>query len=486
MTPEPMTSLSSLELLAAYPEIVMAVGSMILLMAGVFIKGNTTRMISIGAIALMLIAAIVVLLLPEGRIAAFNNMFVTDAFGRFAKILILIGGVAAIVMSMDFIRREKMERFEFPVLITIAVLGMMMMVSSNSLISLYLGLELQSLALYVIAAFNRDSARSSEAGLKYFVLGALSSGMLLYGASLVYGFTGTVAFPQIAAMLAGGDVSVGFVFGLVFVLAGLAFKISAVPFHMWTPDVYEGAPTAVTAFFAGAPKVAAMALILRVLFEAFPSATEQWQQVIVFTSILSMVLGAFAAIGQRNIKRLMAYSSIGHMGYALVGLAAGTETGVKGVLVYMTIYLITNLGVFCAILSMRREQGMVETIDDLAGISRSRPMFAAVMAILMFSLAGIPPMAGFFAKFFVFLAAIEAGLYTLAIIGVLTSVVGAFYYLRIIKLMYFDEPAEPFLPMPRELTAVLTISVLFTFPVFLFVGLPILEAAQSAALALVQ
>jgi NADH-quinone oxidoreductase subunit N len=356
------------------------------------------------------------------------------------------------------------------------------MVSANSLIALYLGLELQSLALYVIAAFNRDSTRSTEAGLKYFVLGALSSGMLLYGASMVYGFTGSVDFNVIAHVLEAGA-NTGVIFGLVFVLAGLTFKISAVPFHMWTPDVYEGAPTPVTAFFAGAPKLAAMALIINLLYSAFPHLLPEWQQIIVFISIASMVLAAFAAIGQNNIKRLMAYSSIGHMGYALVGLAAGTPEGLRGVLIYMTIYVIMNIGVFCCILMMRRQEGMVESIDDLAGLSRHQPLLAFVFAMLMFSLAGIPPLAGFFGKFYVFMAAIQAHLYPLAVIGVLSSVVGAFYYLRIVKVMYFDEPAEAFEPMPGELTAMLTISGIFTMLFFVY-PLPIIAGAQSAVAAL--
>ena len=374
------------------------------------------------------------------------------------KVLALIGSAVAIVMSIGYARAQKFERFEYPVLIVIATLGMMMMISANDLIAVYLGLELQSLALYVIAAINRDSVRSTEAGLKYFVLGALSSGMLLYGASLVYGFTGTTTFAGIAAALGGGTPSLGLVFGLVFLIAGLAFKISAVPFHMWTPDVYEGAPTPVTAFFAAAPKVAAMALFVRVVVSPFAPITPDWQQILSFIAIASMVLGAFAAIGQRNIKRLMAYSSIGHMGYALVGLAAGTEAGVQGVIIYITIYLAMTLGAFACILSMRRREGMVYEISDLAGLSKTHPIMAFMLAVIMFSLAGIPPLAGFFAKFYVFLAAIESGLYVLAVIGVVASVVGAFYYLRIVKIMYFDDPATSFEPMPTELRVVLGVS----------------------------
>jgi NADH-quinone oxidoreductase subunit N len=335
-----------------------------------------------------------------------------------------------------------------------------------------------SLSLYVIAAFNRDSARSTEAGLKYFVLGALSSGMLLYGASLIYGYTGTVSFAGIAQGAAQGGL--GVTFGLVFLLVGLCFKVSAVPFHMWTPDVYEGAPTPVTAFFASAPKVAAIAIFMRVTTTAFPTILLQWQQILVFVAIASMALGSFAAIGQRNFKRLMAYSSIGHMGFALVGLAAGTQEGVQGVLIYIAIYVAMTLGTFAVILSMQRSGRMVEDISDLAGLSRTRPGMAFLLAMLLFSLAGIPPLAGFFAKFYVFLAAINSGLYVLAVIGVLTSVVGAYYYLAIVKIMYFDEPQESFEPMPREQGVVLAVAGLFNLLFFVYPA-PLLDAASAAA-----
>jgi NADH-quinone oxidoreductase subunit N len=356
-----------------------------------------------------------------------------------------------------------------------------MMLSANDLIALYLGLELQSLAAYVVASIHRDDLRSTEAGLKYFVLGALSSGMLLYGCSLIYGFTGSISFATIATAV-GGQPSIGLVFGLVFLMAGLAFKISAVPFHMWTPDVYEGAPTPVTAFFASAPKMAAMGMLVRAIIVSFPAIKADWQQIVVFISIASMALGSFAAIGQTNIKRLMAYSSIGHMGYALVGLAAGTPEGVQGVLVYMTLYLAMTLGTFAVILAMRRGGRYVETIGDLSGLSRTNPAMAFALAALMFSLAGIPPLAGFFAKFFVFNAAIQAGLYWLAVLGVLASTVGAFYYLRIVKLMYFDEEGAGFEPMPVTLSTILFVStainVLFVFWPSLVTG-PAATAAGS-------
>jgi NADH-quinone oxidoreductase subunit N len=368
--------------------------------------------------------------------------------------------------------------FEYPVLILLSVTGMLMLISAADLIALYLGLELMSLCLYVLASFDREKVRASEAGLKYFVLGALSSGMLLYGASLIYGFTGTVSFAGIAAEAREGGI--GLVFGLVFLFAGLCFKVSAVPFHMWTPDVYEGAPTPVTAFFAAAPKVAAIAVFVRAAEVAFPTIAVQWQQILVFVAIASMVLGAFAAIGQRNIKRLMAYSSIGHMGYALVGLAAGTAEGVQGVIVYMTIYVAMTLGTFACILAMRRGNLMVEEIADLKGLARTKPAMAFFLAMLLFSMAGVPPLAGFFAKFYVFLAAIKAGLYTLAVIGVLASVVGAYYYLMIIKVMYFDEPEGEFEIMPVELRAVLGVTGLFVLLFFVYPA-PLVDAAATAA-----
>ena len=408
--------------------------------------------------------------------------FLDDSFAKFMKVLTLIGSITALVMAVGHAQEEQIDRFEFPVLIVLATLGMMLMISANDLIALYLGLELQSLSLYVVAAINRDSTRSTEAGLKYFVLGALSSGMLLYGASLIYGFTGQIGFTAIADALADGERSLGVIFGLVFLLAGIAFKISAVPFHMWTPDVYEGAPTPVTAFFAAAPKIAAMAMLVRIVIEAFEPVTPDWQQVIVFIAIASMVLGAFAAIGQRNIKRLMAYSSIGHMGYALVGLAAGSQVGVQGVAIYMLVYMVTTLGTFACILAMRRkEEGNVEQIDDLAGLSSTNPMMATVLTIFMFSLAGIPFLAGFFAKYFVFLAAIEAGLIALAVIGVLASVVGAYYYLRIVKIMWFDEPAGEFVPVAGELRLVMGVSGIFVLA-YVLVGGPVGRAANAAAM----
>jgi len=465
-------------LLPVLPEIVLVVGAMALLMFGAFRGERTARIVNVLAMLLLVLVAIIVVQLPAGRLVTFGGSFVVDPFARFLKLLALAGSAVAILISLDYLTAQKQERFEYAILILLSTAGMLMLISAADLIALYLGLELMSLALYVVAAIERDSARSTEAGLKYFVLGALSSGMLLYGASLVYGFTGTVSFAGIAK--AAGQGGIGLVFGLVFLFAGFCFKVSAVPFHMWTPDVYEGAPTPITAFFAAAPKVAGIAMFVRTTIVAFPGIVTQWQQIVVFVAIASMALGAFAAIGQRNIKRLMAYSSIGHMGFALVGLAAGTAEGVQGVLVYMAIYVTMTLGTFACILSMRRDGRLVEDISDLSGLARTKPAMAFFLAMLLFSLAGIPPLAGFFAKFYVFLAAIKAGLFALAVLGVLASVVGAYYYLVIVKIMYFDEPAKAFEPMPGELQAVLGASGLFNLLFFVYPG-PLIEAATVAA-----
>jgi NADH-quinone oxidoreductase subunit N len=470
-------------LLPALPEIVLALGAMLLLMVGAFRDERAIKGIDGAAILLLIVAGVIVALLPAGKLVTFDGSFVVDGFARFLKLLALTGSATAILMSSHYLEVEKRQRFEYSILILLSTTGMLMLISAADLIALYLGLELMSLALYVVAAIDRDSVRSTEAGLKYFVLGALSSGMLLYGASLVYGFTGTVTFAGIAkatSQAGPGHTNLGLVFGLVFLFAGFCFKVSAVPFHMWTPDVYEGAPTPVTAFFAAAPKVAGIAMFVRTTIVAFPGVLTQWQQIVVFVAIASMALGAFAAIGQRNIKRLMAYSSIGHMGFALVGLAAGTQEGVQGVLVYMAIYVAMTLGTFACILSMRRDGQMVEEIGDLAGLARTKPAMAFFLALLLFSLAGIPPLAGFFAKFYVFLAAIKAGLFTLAVIGVVTSVVGAYYYLTIVKIMYFEEPAKPFEPMPHELRAVLAVTGLFNLLFFVYPS-PLVEAANAAA-----
>ena len=481
--------MSVADFIPALPEAGLAVIGMALLMYGVFRGDRSTAQVSWLTVAAFVLAGAAVLL-PlgfgvEGRLRAFGGLYISDDFAVFMKELVLLGSAFAVIMSAGFLQKEDLARFEFPILILFATVGMMMMVSANDLISLYLGLELQSLALYVVAAFHRDNLRSTEAGLKYFVLGALSSGLLLYGCSLVYGFTGTTNFDVMAGLWQdGASAGIGVVVGLVFIVAGLAFKVSAVPFHMWTPDVYEGAPTPVTAFFAVAPKIAAMALLLRVMFGPFGALDGEWQQIIWVISIASMLLGSFAAIHQSNIKRLMAYSSIGHVGFALVGLAAGSEAGVRGVMFYMTIYLFMNVGCFACILCMRRGGRMVEGITDLAGLSRTNPMMALAMAVFMFSMAGIPPLAGFLAKFFVFKAAIDAGLYTLAVVGVLASVVGAFYYVRIVRIMYFDEAQEGFdRPIGREMSAVMWVTGLVILLFFVYPA-PILSAAGAAAKAL--
>ena len=466
------------DLLPALPEIVLALGAMALLMVGAFRGEQSARAVNWLAIVLLIVDGAVIVWLPEGRLVTFGGSFVVDPFARFLKLLALTGSATAILMSLDYFAAKKQEKFEYAILILLSTTGMLMLISAADLIALYLGLELMSLALYVVAAFERDSIRATEAGLKYFVLGALSSGMLLYGASLIYGFTGTVSFVGIAKAAPHGGI--GLIFGLVFLFAGFCFKVSAVPFHMWTPDVYEGAPTPITAFFAAAPKVAGIAMFVRTTIVAFPEIAAQWQQIVVFVAIASMALGAFAAIGQRNIKRLMAYSSIGHMGFALVGLAAGTAEGVQGVLVYMAIYVAMTLGTFACILAMQRGGQPVEDIGDLAGLARTKPAMAFFFAMLLFSLAGIPPLAGFFAKFYVFLAAIKAGLFTLAVVGVLASVVGAYYYLTIIKIMYFDEATGAFEPMPHALKLVLAVSGLFNLLFFVYPG-PLVAAAAAAA-----
>ncbi len=474
MTPELSNSLALVT-----PELIMAAGAMVLLMVGVFSKGRPSALVTTLAVAVMAVAGLwLAFYTGEGK--AFGNSFVIDPFARFMKLLTLGGSAVALVMSVRYSRQQNFDTFEYPVLVMLSTVGMLLMASANDMIALYLSFELQSLALYIVAAIHRDSLRSSEAGLKYFVLGALGTGMMLYGISLVYGYTGSIDFNVISSTLAGKERQIGVLFGLVFILSGLVFKISAAPFHMWTPDVYEGSPTPVTAFFAVAPKVATMALILRMVMETFQPVAADWQQIIVFVSIASMALGSFAAIGQRNFKRLMAYSSIGHMGFALVGLAADTEAGVRGVMIYMLIYVVMTLGTFAFIIAMRRDDRNVEDIGDLAGLSQTNPVMATIMTILLFSLAGIPWLAGFWAKWYVFLAAIDAGLYGLAVIGVLTSVVAAFYYLRIIKIMWFDEPAGGFQPMGVELRIVLGLSGAFVL-LYVLIGGSVSSMAQAAA-----
>ncbi len=463
----------------ALPEIVLSCIGMAILIFGVLRKQDSTELCTAFAVGGFVIAGVMVITGVPG--IGFGGQFVADPFSSFNKLLILTGASLAALLSLDWNQKQGIGRFEFPVVMLFAVVGMMIMVSSSNLMTLYLGLELQSLSLYVLAAFARDDVRSSEAGLKYFVLSGLASGLLLYGVSLVYGFSGTMDFAVLRDLVAKpANVSPGLIVGVVFVLVGLAFKVSAVPFHMWTPDVYQGAPTPVTAFFAMAPKVAAMALLLRVMATPFGPLLGAWQSLIVLVSIGSMVLGALAAIGQTNIKRLMAYSSIGHMGFALIGLASGSEEGVRGVLVYMAVYVFMTAGTFACIMAMRRDGKPVELIDDLKGLASNDPGLALALAVFMFSLAGIPLMAGFFAKLYVFLAAVKAGLWTLSVIGVLASVVGSFYYIRIIKLMYFDPAGEKFDRRPPALSFVAAATGLITAFFFLF-PTPVVDAAQMAA-----
>jgi len=464
----------------AYPEMLLAVGTLVLLLAGVVINKERSILVSYGAILLLFVVAALLLMAPAEGVL-FNGVFIADSFARFMKVLVLGGSAFTLLMALPRAEETGTHKFEFAILVLLATLGMMAMVSANDLMSLYVGLELQSLALYVLASFKRDDARSTEAGLKYFVLGALSSGLLLYGASLIYGFTGHTNLSEIVVAIASEGRSIGLIFGVVFLLAGVAFKISAVPFHMWTPDVYEGAPTAVAAFFATAPKVAAMALMIRLVMDTFQGINHDWQQIIIFLSIASMVLASFAAIGQKSLKRFIAYSSIGHVGFALVGLSSATAGGAEGVAIYMAIYVVMTLGLFACLLAFRTEKGYAENIDDLAGAAQGRPFVAAIMAVLLFSLIGMPPLAGFFAKWHVFLAAIDAQLYILAVIGVLASAVSAFYYLRIVKIMYFDEPVSTFEAVPNELNIIMALSGFFVLAYYFVFGAPLADFARIAA-----
>ncbi len=426
-----------------FPEIFLSVYAMVALLGVVYTsKDELAKRVTWVTAFIFILVAFLIIFSEEKTEIAFGGMFINDAFSRFSKIIILLSAAVVLVMGQEYMSRRGFLRFEYPLIVTLSVVGMMVMVSAGDLMSLYMGLELQSLALYVIAAFKKDSVKSTEAGLKYFVLGALSSGLLLYGSALVYGYSGTTLFSGILSNVSTDVPSLGLLFGLALVIAGLAFKVSAVPFHMWTPDVYEGAPTPVTAFFATVPKMAAICLFIRVMYDAFGNIINDWQQIIALLSILSMFLGAFAAIGQTDLKRLLAYSSIAHMGYALIGLAAGTEFGVQSVLEYMTIYITMNIGVFAIVMSMQQDGQSVTEIASLKMISETDPGKAIALVILLFSLAGIPPMLGFFAKFEVLRAAINAELVYLAVLGVLASVIGAFYYLRIVYFIYFGEMPE--------------------------------------------
>ena len=423
------------------PELFLSLAIMSLLMVGAFIK-KSFKLVYLLTIFSLIFAIILLLNQPSEIIKIFNESYIIDRLSIFMKVLTLLFCLFVLLSSKDYVKSTSIDKIEYPIIILASTLGMILMISSYDLIVFYLGLELQSLGLYILSSFRRDDEKSTEAGLKYFVLSALASGLLLYGCSLIYGFTGSTNFEVISANLDGSNT--GAVFGIVFIIVGLAFKVSAVPFHMWTPDVYEGSPTSVTSFFALVPKIAALAVFIRFMYVPFINVINQWQIIIVFLSIASMILGAVAAIGQNNIKRLMAYSSIGHMGYALAGLATGTNAGIQSTIIYLTIYLVMNLGAFGCIFMMKRENVFYENINELSGLSKNHPVLSLSFLIILFSLAGIPPLAGFFAKFYVFMSVIEVKMYALAVIGLVTTVVSAFYYLRIIKVIYFDKPKKPF------------------------------------------
>jgi NADH-quinone oxidoreductase subunit N len=423
------------------PELFLSLTVMFLLMAGVFVK-KSYKLINLLTLLSLVFAIILVLSQPSEIFKVFNESYTIDKLSIYMKVLTLLFCFIVLVSSKDYIKVNNIDKIEYPILILTSTLGMMIMISSYDLIVFYLGLELQSLCLYILASFKKDDEKSTESGLKYFVLSALASGLLLYGSSLIYGFTGSTNFEIISENL--DQYNSGAVFGIVFIIVGLAFKISAVPFHMWTPDVYEGSPTSVTSFFAIVPKIAALTVFIRFMYVPFLNAVDQWQSIIIFLSIASMILGAVAAIGQKNIKRLLAYSSIGHMGYALAGLATATNSGVQSSIIYLIIYLVMNVAIFCCVFMMRRENIYYENIDDLSGMSKNHPLLSLSFLIILFSLAGIPPLAGFFAKFYIFMAVIESKMYMLAVIGLITTVVSAFYYLQIIKIIYFDKPKKPF------------------------------------------
>ncbi len=424
------------------PEIFISLSIMFLLIFGVFKKNSSSLVYSLAIITLIIALGLIINFPQEQEISLFNNSYKIDRLSTFMKVITIVSGIFVLVSSYSYAKIEKISNIEYSILILCSILGMLVMIGSYDLIVFYIGLELQSLSLYVLAAYNKNNKQSSEAGLKYFVLSALSSGLLLYGCSLVYGFSGSTNFYLISENIFTSEN--GNVFGLVFILVGLAFKISAVPFHMWAPDVYEGSPTSVTLFFAVVPKVAALTVFIRFLYVPFLNLIDQWQIIIIFLSLASMIFGAVAAIGQKNLKRLIAYSSIGHMGYALAGLAVGTNSGIQNSIIYICIYLIMNLGVFCCLFMMKRNNQFFDNMEDLSGLSKNHPIISLSLLVLLFSLAGIPPMAGFFAKFYIFMSVIEESMYFLAIIGLISTVVSAFYYLRIIKIIYFDAPKEKF------------------------------------------
>tara|TARA_B100000131_G_scaffold314610_1_gene351717 strand:- start:611 stop:2026 length:1416 start_codon:yes stop_codon:yes gene_type:complete len=456
-------------ILFIFPEIFISLSLMVLLVIGVFKKNSSGLIYFLSIITLLISLGIIFNLPHEQNTYLFDNSYKIDSLSTFMKIITIVSGIFVLISSYNYTKLEKISNIEYSVLILCSILGMLVMIGSYDLIVFYIGLELQSLSLYVLAAFNRNKINSSEAGLKYFVLSALSSGLLLYGCSLIYGFTGSTNFNIISENIFSS--STGNVFGLVFILVGLAFKISAVPFHMWAPDVYEGSPTSVTLFFAVVPKIAALTVFIRFLYVPFVDLIDQWQTIIIFLSIASMLFGAIAAIGQKNLKRLIAYSSIGHMGYALAGLAVGTNSGIQNSIIYICIYIIMNLGVFCCLFVMKREDKFYDDLDDLSGLSKNHPIVSFSLLILLFSLAGIPPMAGFFAKFYIFISVIEESMYFLAIIGLLSTVISAFYYLKIIKIIYFDKPKAKYDEIKYiGLKLSLAISTMFVLLYFVYPG----------------
>jgi NADH-quinone oxidoreductase subunit N len=478
-----MEKFQMLDLIAPLPPIVILCAAMILLLVGAWRGNSSMPLIGIGAMLAIVISAVTQALLPQNNIIVFNGMFVSSGFTNFTKLLVMAGAFFSLLLSNGYYKtNQKYMVAELPVLILLATAGMIFMISSNDLLSLYMSLELQSLALYILAAIHRNSIKSSEAGLKYFVLGALASGLMLYGISFIYGFSGTTNFTKLASLYGiGSVVPVGLIVGFVLLAIGLCFKISAAPFHMWAPDVYEGAPVAVTSFFAVAPKIAAVSLFISVLYAPFGHIAGQWQQVIILISALSMLVGAFGGLRQSNIKRLMAYSSIGHVGYILVGLASASHEGVRGILLYLFIYMTVTLGMFACIMAIKQKEDAAEDIYAFAGLGKNKPVLAMVVAIILLSMAGIPPFAGFFGKYFVFLAAVKSGFYGLAVFGVLSSVVAAFYYLRIIKIMYFDEaPSNIIYAMPYEMKIVAFASGIFNL-LFLISLSPVLDWATKAA-----
>lgn len=478
-----MFSLSNSNLLTIFPEILILLSALGLLIVGV-VKGETFALKQIVLSKWVLVfAGLLLFMVPSEPSVKFHGMFFTNGFTNFCKYLVLAGGLLSLFLASGFYKDNKNRICEFPVLVLLAIAGMMLMISANGLLALYIGLELQSLALYILASIDRDSSKSSEAGLKYFILGALSSGIILYGCSLIYGFSGTENFDNLKALYVQGvEIPMGVLVGMVLLITGICFKVSAVPFHMWTPDVYEGSPMPVTAFFAVAPKIAAIAIFIRIVLEPFAQFVGQWQQIVIFVAAASMIVGALGAIGQMNIKRLIAYSSIGHVGYILVGLATASQQGIKAILLYLMIYMTLSVGIFACIMMIKRKEGASEDINSLSGLAKSKPYLAMVIAIIMLSMAGIPPFAGFFGKFFIFVAAVKAELYVLSVIGVLSSVVAAFYYLRIIKIMYFDESVVPLEEVQQsEMQYIALVAAVFN--VLFFVGFSALvgQADKAAA-----